>query len=79
MSVTMSAALALLLLSASQTEHIIVHIPTSDALRVAQIIARNEGYDIKDTKLYYFDSLDSQGRRRLLCRVFTPPAKSKPG
>lgn len=62
MSVTMSTALALLLLTAAQPERAIVHIPTSDALKVAQVIARNEGYDIEDTKLYYFDSLDSQGR-----------------
>jgi hypothetical protein len=60
MSVTPSILLALLWLSAPQAraKDIIVNIPTSDALMVAQIIARNEGYDIRNTKRYYFEVLD---------------------
>jgi hypothetical protein len=64
MSVT-PLALAMLLLSAPQAKPELIHIMTSDALKVAEIIARNEGYDIRDTKLYSFDSLDLQGRRLL--------------
>jgi len=52
----------MLLLSAPQAKPVSVHITTSDALRVAQIIARNEGYDIRNTKLYSFDTLDSGHR-----------------
>jgi hypothetical protein len=63
MSVTSSILLALVLFAGHQAKSVFVHITTSDALRVAQIIARNEGYDIRNTKLYYFDSLDLQGRR----------------
>lgn len=62
MPVTSSVALAMLLLSAPQAKPEPVHITTSDALRVAQIIARNEGYDIRDTRLYSFDTLDSGHR-----------------
>jgi hypothetical protein len=32
-----------------------VHIPTSEVVRIAQIIARAEGYNIENTKIYYFD------------------------
>jgi hypothetical protein len=60
MPTVLSILLALLLLFAPQTERTIVHIPTSDALRVAQMVARNEGYDIKNHKIYFFDSLDAQ-------------------
>jgi len=62
MPVTPSIVLALLWLSAPQAKPVSVHITTSDTVMVAQIIARNEGYDIRDTKLYYFDSLDSGHR-----------------
>ena len=59
MPVTTSIALVLLWLSAPQAKaKVIVNIPTSDALMVAQIIASNEGYDIRNTKRYYFEALD---------------------
>src|SRR3954466_8927675 len=54
-----SLALILLLLGASPAEHIIMHIPTSEAIRVAQTIAKNEGYDVRNTGKYYFDVLGS--------------------
>ncbi len=59
MPVNPAIALTLLLLGAPPAERIIMHIPTSDALRVAQTIARHEGYDIRDTGKYYFDVLGS--------------------
>lgn len=53
-------ALTLLLLGAPQAERIIINIPTSEVVRVAQTIARNEGYDLRQTKYnYYFDALGS--------------------
>lgn len=39
-----------------------VYIPTSDAVRIAQMIAIDEGYDISNTDIYYFDSLDMQAK-----------------
>jgi hypothetical protein len=57
---SIALTLALLLFSAREAECVLAHIPTSEALKVARIIARDEGYDIRNTKLYYFDSLDSQ-------------------
>ena len=61
MPVNPSIVLTLLLLGAPQSRDVVVHVPTSEALKVAQIIARNEGYDVKNEKLYFFDSLDTQG------------------
>src|SRR6266849_9102528 len=60
MSVISWITLALLLLSEHQAKLTIMPIVTSDAIMVAQIIARDEVYDIRDTKTYYFDSLDKQ-------------------
>jgi len=36
-----------------------IHITTSDAVKLAQMIARDEGYDIRNDKVYYFDMLPS--------------------
>ena len=62
MPIVPSILLAVLLFSAPQTERIIVHIATSDAVRFAQIVARDEGYDIKNDKRFFVDLLDKQGK-----------------
>src|SRR3954452_15545595 len=59
MPLNLSIVLPLLLLGSPPAEHIIMHIPTSEAIRVAQTIAKNEGYDIRNTGKYYFDVLGS--------------------
>lgn len=46
-----------------QSPSVRVHIPTSDAIKVAATIARSEGYDIRDDRTYFFDSLDSGSGR----------------
>ncbi len=51
------ALLVPLFLGAPQRQPVIVHITTSDAIDVARRIARDEGYDVRDTKVYYFDLL----------------------
>jgi hypothetical protein len=51
-----------LFLSAPQTKHVVVHITTSDAVEFAQMVARDDGYDIKNDKVYFFDSLDANGK-----------------
>lgn len=66
MPIVSSILLALFLLSSPQTERIIVHIPTSDAIDFARMIARDEGYDVRDTKVYYFDLLMTQDGKPLL-------------
>ena len=60
MTVAPSIMMSLLWLAAPQAKAkaITVYIPASDALMVAQIVARNEGYDIRNTKMYSFDTLD---------------------
>jgi hypothetical protein len=55
--------LALLLFTAAQSQQVIMPISTSDAVDVARIIARDEGYDVTNTKVYYFDLLtNSEGK-----------------
>jgi hypothetical protein len=61
-----SILLVLLLLPASPTQSVIVHIPTSDVVDLARMIARDEGYDVRDTKVYYFDLLETQDGKPLL-------------
>lgn len=62
MSVTLNMLVAWSVLAEAASPRIIVHIPTSDALVIAQKVARDEGYDISDTRMYFFDSLDSGGQ-----------------
>jgi hypothetical protein len=58
MSLTASRILLVLaLLLPFQGQSIIMHITTSDAVDIARMIARDEGYDIKNTRMYYFDLL----------------------
>ena len=61
-----SAFLTLLFPVVSQTEPIIVHIPTSKAISLAQAIARDEGYDTRNEKVYFFDLLTTSGGKPLL-------------
>jgi len=58
--------LVLFLLSAPQTQSVNVHITTSDAVDLARMIAKDEGYDVRDTKVYYFDLLKTQDGNPLL-------------
>src|SRR5438128_10764422 len=63
MPIVNSIFLALVLLTApSQREVVIMPIPTSDAIDLARMIARNEGYDVTKTTIYSFDLLTSQGK-----------------
>lgn len=55
--VRVATFLALLLFFTPQIESEVVHITTSDAIDLARIVARNEGYDVRNTKVYYFDLL----------------------
>lgn len=66
MPIVSSILLILFLLPASQIQPVTVHIPTSDAVDFARMIARDEGYDIQDTEVYYFDSLETRDGRPLL-------------
>ncbi len=59
MSIVPSILLALLLLSAPQSQPVRVHIATSDAIDLARMIARDEGYDVTKTTVYSFDLLTS--------------------
>jgi hypothetical protein len=59
MSVVPSILLALFLLSASQSHVVIMPIPTSDAVDLSRMIARDEGYDVTKTTVYYFELLTS--------------------
>jgi hypothetical protein len=53
--------LALLMLLVAQSQTVIVHIPTSDAVDLARMIARDEGYDVTKTAVYSFDLLTTSG------------------
>ncbi len=57
--------LVLLLPQASQAQSVILHITTSGAVDLARMIARDEGYDVRNTKVYYFETLDTQGKHLL--------------
>jgi hypothetical protein len=61
-----SIFLVLLMFPASQAQSVIVHVTTSDAVDLARMIARDEGYDVRDTKVYYFDLLQTQNGKPLL-------------
>lgn len=61
-----STLLALLMLPVAQGQSVIVHIPTSDAIDLARIIARDEGYDVSDTKVFSFDLLMTKDGKPLL-------------
>ena len=56
MSIVHSVLLALLA-AAPQGQPAMVHIRTSDAIDLARMIARNEGYDVRKTTVYSFDLL----------------------
>ena len=51
---------------AAQTERIIVHITSSDAIDFARMIARDEGYDVTKTSIYSFDLLTAPGGKPFL-------------
>ncbi len=55
--------LTLLMLPAAQCQTVRVHITTSDAIDLARIIARDEGYDVTKTKVYSFDLLTAPSGR----------------
>jgi hypothetical protein len=55
MSIIRVIVLTALLAPASETQIIIMPIVASDAVKVAQMIARDQGYDIRNDKMYYFD------------------------
>jgi hypothetical protein len=58
-----TAFLALLLFPVPQSQPVTVHITTSDAIDLARMIARNEGYDVTKTTVYSFDLLTgSEGK-----------------
>jgi hypothetical protein len=58
--------LGLLTFIAPQIQSTIMHITTSDAIDLAKIIARDEGYDVTNTRVYYFDLLITSKRKPLL-------------
>ncbi|MGB2592984.1 MAG: hypothetical protein WBG02_05595 [Candidatus Acidiferrum sp.] len=55
-----------LLLQVSPKNAVEIHIPTSQVVSVAQIIARDEGYDIQNQDVYYFDLLTTSEGKPLL-------------
>jgi len=59
MPIALSILLSLLLFLAPQGQPVIVHITTSDAIDLARMIARDEGYDVTKTTVYSFDLLTS--------------------
>jgi hypothetical protein len=66
MPITSLILLVSFLLPGTLTQSVIVHITTSDAVDLARMIARDEGYDVRDTKVYYFDLLETRDRKTLL-------------
>jgi hypothetical protein len=66
MPIILLILLVLLLPQASQAQSVIVHITTSDAVDLARMIARDEGYDVRNTKVYYFDPLITKDCKPLL-------------
>ena len=63
MRLALSILTALLLLASSQSQIIVMPIPTSDAIDLARMIARDEGYDVAKTTTYSFESLTgSEGK-----------------
>jgi len=58
--------LVILMLPTPQAQPVIVHVTTSDAVDLARLIAKEEGYDVRDTKVYYFDLLQTQDGKPLL-------------
>ena len=65
-SLIRSTLIILLLLPTSQAQSVVVHIATSDAVDLARMIAKDEGYDVRNTKVYYFDLLQTQDGKPLL-------------
>ena len=61
-----SAGLALAVLVAATPEQKTVSIPTSDVVKIAKIIARNEGYDVRHDTVYYFDVPHTEGGVEML-------------
>ena len=59
-------SLVLLLFAVPPDPSVVVHIPTSDAVDLARMIAKDEGYDVGDTKVYYFDLLITRDGQPLL-------------
>jgi hypothetical protein len=54
------------MLQTSQSKPITMHITTSDAVDLARMIARDEGYDVRDSRVYYFDLLQTKDGKPLL-------------
>ena len=61
-----SVGLAAAVLVAASLEQSTVSIPTSDVVKIAQIIARNEGYDVRHDDAYYFDVPHISGGAEML-------------
>ena len=59
--IRMTTLIALFLLPLAQSQTVIVHITTSDAVDFARMIARDEGYDVAKTTVYSFDLLSGSG------------------
>jgi len=57
----MKTLVALLLLPVALGQTVTVHIPTSNAIDYARMIARDEGYDVSRTTVYTFDLLSGSG------------------
>jgi hypothetical protein len=54
----LATAVALAPLNVTAQPQSLVHIETSSAIDYARLIARHQGYDVSNTRLYTFDQLD---------------------
>lgn len=54
--------LTLLLVPVAQGQTVVLPIATSDAIDFARMIAHGEGYDVRKTDLYTFESADDRGK-----------------
>jgi hypothetical protein len=52
----------LLLVPLAQSQIVVLPIATSDAIDLARMIAHDEGYDVRKTNLYTFESADDKGK-----------------
>ncbi len=64
--VSILGVFSVLLLSVSESGAAIVHIPTSKAISLARMVARNEGYDVGNDKVYSFELLTTADGKPLL-------------
>jgi len=61
--IRIATLVALLLVPLAQGETVTVHVTASDAIDLARMIARDEGYDVAKTTVYSFDLLSgSEGK-----------------